>query len=275
MRYKLGRSRPARRRARQRRQRDLAQGQRRHLSPAAALRAAAARPRHDAAQVRPPALVPDQPRRRDPARSSGSSSRRRGVLQLHGPDDLRPVGQRQRRSVTGAEHRRCLPTSIVDAHDGRADVHRSPDQAGDSGAPTASRSCCGAQSKTGVFGWISYTLSRSERLRDSHVGRRTTSIARTCSTSWRGLPLRRNWDIGVRVPVPERRARDDHRRLQRRAQRRLRAVRPARRQARRLAHVAARLLRRHHERRAAARRRSRRARVIRYVLPTVGLRGRL
>ena len=69
----------ARRAARQRRQRDLAQGQRRHLSPAAALRAAAARPRHDAAQVRPPALVPDQPRRRGPARRSGSSSRPRAT----------------------------------------------------------------------------------------------------------------------------------------------------------------------------------------------------
>jgi hypothetical protein len=54
------------------------------------------------------------------------------------------------------------------------------------------------QSKTGVFGWISYTLSRSERYQ---------------GTGWvpydfdrrhlfnlvAGLPLRRNWDVGVRL----------------------------------------------------------------------------
>jgi len=62
------------------------------------------------------------------------------------------------------------------------------------------------RSKTGVFGWISYTLSRSERYREA-----------TCDTcddaGWAkydfdrthlfnlvaGLPLRRNWDVGVRL----------------------------------------------------------------------------
>src|SRR6185295_4220899 len=52
--------------------------------------------------------------------------------------------------------------------------------------------------KTGIFGWVSYTLSRSERLRDgvwtpydfdrSHL---INVVA--------GLPLRRNWDVGLRL----------------------------------------------------------------------------
>jgi len=71
------------------------------------------------------------------------------------------------------------------------------------------------ESKTGVFGWLSYTLSRSERLRSQTSNGQTT-------TAWvpydfdrthlinvvAGLPLRRNWDLGVRwqyqsgAPVP-------------------------------------------------------------------------
>jgi biopolymer transport protein ExbB len=76
------------------------------------------------------------------------------------------------------------------------------------------------ESKTGVFGWVSYTLSRSERYRSEPYtdasGQGQTRMV------WRpydfdrthlvnvvaGLPLRRNWDIGMRwqyqsgAPVP-------------------------------------------------------------------------
>ena len=75
-----------------RRARRLAEGERRHLPPAAAVRPPAARPRPDAAQVRPPALVPDQRRRRDAA-AREDLALGRGLLQLHGPDDLRSVVQ--------------------------------------------------------------------------------------------------------------------------------------------------------------------------------------
>ncbi|MDB4981429.1 MAG: TonB family protein / TonB-dependent receptor [Myxococcales bacterium] len=54
------------------------------------------------------------------------------------------------------------------------------------------------QSKTGVFGWISYTLSRSERLRDT--GWVPYDFDRTHLLNVvAGLPLRRNWDLGVRL----------------------------------------------------------------------------
>jgi len=72
------------------------------------------------------------------------------------------------------------------------------------------------QSKSGVFGWLSYTLSRSERLRAELQPDQSTKMV------WRaydfdrthlinlvaGMPLRRNWDIGMRwqyqsgAPVP-------------------------------------------------------------------------
>ena len=132
-----GRSQPARRAVRQRRQRDLAQGQRRHLSPAAALRAAAARPGHDAAQVRPLALVPDQPGDRDPARAA-LSIQRRGVLQLHGPDDLRPADQQ----CDGHHRAQQWPSAEHDRQSAeqRAEGHRSADPGRRPGAPTAARS---------------------------------------------------------------------------------------------------------------------------------------
>jgi TonB family protein len=68
------------------------------------------------------------------------------------------------------------------------------------------------RSKTGVFGWVSYTLSRSERYRPSME--QVVSGARVeTPASWvpydfdrthlfslvAGLPLRRNWDLGVRL----------------------------------------------------------------------------
>jgi hypothetical protein len=53
------------------------------------------------------------------------------------------------------------------------------------------------QSKTGIYGWLSYTLSKSERERDGSWvpydfdRRHLVNLVA-------GLPLRRNWDIGVR-----------------------------------------------------------------------------
>ena len=124
-----GRARPARRRAGQRRQRGLAQGERRHLPPAAALRAAAARPRHDAAQVRPLALVPDEPRRRGAARENGSSSSAEGFFNYMDPT-IFDLSVNDASVVTDA-NRTLVPTSDRQRADRRAGVHRSPDQAAD------------------------------------------------------------------------------------------------------------------------------------------------
>jgi TonB family protein len=66
------------------------------------------------------------------------------------------------------------------------------------------------RSTTGVFGWISYTLSRSERF---HVAVPATATAPGMAAFWApydfdrthifnlvmGLPLRRNWDLGLRL----------------------------------------------------------------------------
>jgi TonB family protein len=54
------------------------------------------------------------------------------------------------------------------------------------------------QSKTGVFGWISYTLSRSERYHDT--GWVPYDFDRTHLFNLvAGMPLPRNWDVGVRL----------------------------------------------------------------------------
>jgi hypothetical protein len=53
------------------------------------------------------------------------------------------------------------------------------------------------QSKTGIYGWISYTLSRSERQRDGSwvaYDFDRTHLVNVVA----GLPLPRNWDLGVR-----------------------------------------------------------------------------
>ena len=54
------------------------------------------------------------------------------------------------------------------------------------------------QSKTGVFGWVSYTLSRSERYRGTDWVRYDFDRTHLVNVV-AGLPLRRNWDIGVRM----------------------------------------------------------------------------
>jgi hypothetical protein len=53
------------------------------------------------------------------------------------------------------------------------------------------------QSKTGVFGWLSYTLSRSERYRDGRWAAYDFDRIHLVNLV-AGLPLRRSWDIGVR-----------------------------------------------------------------------------
>jgi hypothetical protein len=54
------------------------------------------------------------------------------------------------------------------------------------------------QAKSGVFGWVSYTLSRTERLRDNHWAPYDFDRTHLINVV-AGLPLRRNWDIGLRL----------------------------------------------------------------------------
>ncbi len=54
------------------------------------------------------------------------------------------------------------------------------------------------QSKTGLFGWISYTLSRSERYRDGDWVPYDFDRPHLLNVV-AGLPLRRNWDLGLRL----------------------------------------------------------------------------
>jgi hypothetical protein len=54
------------------------------------------------------------------------------------------------------------------------------------------------ETKTGIFGWVSYTLSRSERMRDGQwvpYDFDRTHLVNLVG----GLPLRRNWDVGLRL----------------------------------------------------------------------------
>jgi len=54
------------------------------------------------------------------------------------------------------------------------------------------------QSKTGPYGWISYTLSRSERQRDGAWAPYDFDRPHVLNVV-AGLPLRRNWDLGLRL----------------------------------------------------------------------------
>lgn len=58
------------------------------------------------------------------------------------------------------------------------------------------------QARSGIYGWISYTLSRSERLRSTMAGSEWVAydFDRTHLVNVvAGLPLRRNWDVGLRL----------------------------------------------------------------------------
>jgi TonB family protein len=54
------------------------------------------------------------------------------------------------------------------------------------------------QAKSGIFGWVSYTLSRSERLRDGRYVPYDFDRTHLVNVVG-GLPLKRNWDVGVRM----------------------------------------------------------------------------
>jgi TonB family protein len=53
------------------------------------------------------------------------------------------------------------------------------------------------QSRTGLFGWISYTISRSERLQQGHWAPYDFDRTQLLNLV-AGLPLPRNWDLGLR-----------------------------------------------------------------------------
>lgn len=54
------------------------------------------------------------------------------------------------------------------------------------------------QARSGLFGWVSYTLSRSERLREGEHVPYDFDRSHLLNVV-AGLPLRRNWDVGVRL----------------------------------------------------------------------------
>jgi TonB family protein len=99
-------------------------------------------------------------------------------------------------SVVTTPNRTLLPTSIVVGQmDGQEFIDRLT-------APQIGRAyglevLLRRQSKTGVFGWVSYTLSRSERFRDPlwvpYDFDRTHLVNLVA-----GMPLARNWDVGMR-----------------------------------------------------------------------------
>jgi hypothetical protein len=98
-------------------------------------------------------------------------------------------------SVVTAANNTLVPTSIVTPPmDGQEIVDRltTPQTGRTYGLELLLR----RQAKTGVFGWVSYTLSRSERHRDRWA---PYDFDRTHLVNLvAGLPLKRNWDIGMR-----------------------------------------------------------------------------
>jgi hypothetical protein len=90
-----------------------------------------------------------------------------------------------------------IPTSVVTPQD-RGDMFierlTKPQQGRAYGLEVLLR----RQAKSGVFGWISYTLSKAERNRDGMWA--PYDFDRTHLLNLvAGLPLRRNWDVGMRM----------------------------------------------------------------------------
>ena len=54
------------------------------------------------------------------------------------------------------------------------------------------------QAASGIFGWVSYTLSRSERMRDGQWVAYDFDRSHLINVV-AGMPLRRNWDVGLRL----------------------------------------------------------------------------
>jgi TonB family protein len=99
-------------------------------------------------------------------------------------------------SVGTAANRMLLPTMVVTPPmDGQEFIDRltTPQTGRSYGFEVLLR----RQSKTGVFGWVSYTLSRSERDRSSSWAAYDFDRTHLVNVV-AGLPLRRNWDIGMR-----------------------------------------------------------------------------
>jgi len=100
-------------------------------------------------------------------------------------------------SVVTDPNRTILPTNIVTpADEGQQFLDRLT-------APQIGRAyglevLLRRQSKTGPFGWISYTLSRSERYRDGGWVPYDFDRPHLLNVV-AGLPLRRNWDLGLRL----------------------------------------------------------------------------
>ncbi len=99
-------------------------------------------------------------------------------------------------SVVNTANPTLIPTSVVTPNDAQTFIDRltTPQVGRSYGAEVLLRRAA----KTGVFGWISYTLSRSERKRAGvwvpYDFDRTHLVNVVM-----GLPLRRNWDVGLRL----------------------------------------------------------------------------
>jgi len=101
-------------------------------------------------------------------------------------------------SVVNGANTTLIPTSIVSEPDGPP-----PELIDRLTAPQLGRSyglevMMRRKAKTGVFGWVSYTLSRSERMRGPQwvpYDFDRTHLINVVA----GLPLRRNWDLGLRL----------------------------------------------------------------------------
>jgi len=100
-------------------------------------------------------------------------------------------------SVITDPNRTLLPTNIVSPDDrGQEIIDRLT--APQTGRAYGLEFLLRRQSKTGPFGWISYTLSRSERWRDGTWVPYDFDRPHLFNLV-AGLPLRRNWDVGLRL----------------------------------------------------------------------------
>src|SRR5262249_8500190 len=97
-------------------------------------------------------------------------------------------------SVIQGANSSLFPTSVVVPGRGQAFIARltKPQPGRSYGLEVLLR----RQAKSGIFGWVSYTLSRTERLRDNQWV--PYDFDRTHLVNFvAGLPLRRNWDVGL------------------------------------------------------------------------------
>jgi TonB family protein len=99
-------------------------------------------------------------------------------------------------SVVAGANTTLFPTSVVVDNPGQDFIDRltKPQLGRSYGFEVLLR----RQAKSGIFGWVSYTLSRSERLRDNQwvpYDFDRTHLINVVA----GLPLRRNWDVGLRL----------------------------------------------------------------------------